>query len=84
MNRDKMNHLDPGKVAIEALNQLDRVSDHDKETQAVSLAVTLLAYAKRHGIDVGDLFTVANNILYSKHSDHPSYVALRLYLKHEL
>lgn len=84
MDRDRMNHLDPGTVAIAALNNLDRVSDNDKEVQAVALAVTLLAYSRRHGADTGDLFTVANNMLASKHVKHPSFEALRLYVRHEL
>lgn len=84
MDRDRMNHLDPGAVAVEALNLLDRVSDRGKELQAVALAVTLLAYSRRHGVDPGDLFTVANNMLASKHVKHPSFEALRLYVRHEL
>lgn len=83
MDRDRMNHLDPGTVAIAALNNLDRLSDHDKEVQAVALAATMLAYARRHGADPGDLFTVANNVLASKHVRHPSFEALRLYIRHE-
>jgi len=79
-----MNHLDPGPVAIAALNFLDSVSDHDKETQAVALAVTMLAYARRHGIDVGDVFPVANNILHRQHDKNPSLIALQNYVLHEL
>lgn len=84
MDRDKMNHLDPGLVAQQALTQLDRVSDHDKEVQAVSLAVTLLAYCRRHNVDPGDLFTVANNMMASKHVKHPSFLALQMYVENEL
>ncbi|AMD61418.1 hypothetical protein V6R85_02385 [Agrobacterium sp. CCNWLW32] len=85
MNRDRLNHLPPKPVAIAALNFLDSVSDHNKETQAVALAVTLLAYAKRNMIDVGDVFTVANNLLHA-HQDEkdPNMVALQLYVRHEL
>lgn len=84
MDRDKMNHLSPRVVAISALNFLDTVSDHDKETQAAALAVTLLAYVKRHGIDVGDVFTVGNNILHDQHTKDESLIALQLYVRHEL
>lgn len=84
MNRDKLNHLPPKPVAVAALNFLDTVSDHNKETQAVALAATMLAYAKRHSIDVGDVFTVANNILHDQHEKDESLIALQLYVKHEL
>lgn len=84
MNRDKLNHLPPKPVAIAALNFLDSVSDHNKETQAVALGVTLLAYVKRHSIDVGDVFTVANNILHDQEEKDQSMIALQLYVRHEL
>lgn len=84
MNRDKMNHLPPGPVGVAALNFLDGVSDHNKETQAVALGVTMLAYVKRHGIDVGDVFTVANNILADQDTKTPSLIALQNYVRHEL
>jgi hypothetical protein len=84
MNRDKLNHLPPKPVALAALNFLDSVSDHNKETQAVALGVTLLAYVKRHNIDVGDVFTVANNILHDQEEKDQSMIALQLYVRHEL
>jgi hypothetical protein len=84
MNRDKMNSLDPATVSVEALNLLDCVSDSEKEVQAVALAVTLLAYARRHCVEVGDVFVVANNMLADQQTKSPHFIALQNYIRHEL
>lgn len=84
MNTDRLNHVAPKAVAQGALDMLDRISDENPETQGAALAVTLLAYARRRGIDVGDLFTVANNVLHSKHQETQSFQALHLYMQHEI
>ncbi len=84
IDKDKLNHLGPKAVAVAALGMLDTVSDHDKEVQATALALTLLAYVRRHGIDVGDVFTVANNILADPRVNEGELRALHLYVTHEL
>lgn len=84
MNRDKLNHIDPERVAQAALDILDKVTDLDAEVQPAAVAMTLIAFARRKGVDVGDLFTVANNILGSNHADGPSFTAIQLYMKHEV
>lgn len=83
MNRDKLTNLDAGVVGLSTLDLLDRLSDSGKEYQGVALAAALLAYAKRHALDVGDLFTVANNMLHSKEVGTPTFIAMQNYIKHE-
>lgn len=83
MNKDKLNHVAPEQVARVALNFLDLLSDHDKEVQGAAIATTTLAYAKHHGIDVGDLFSVGNNILHSKHVNSPHIEAMQNYVRFE-
>lgn len=84
MNHDKLTAVAPKAVALGALDILDRISDENPETQGVALAATVLAYARRRGIDVGDLFTVANNVIHSKHQEDESFQALKLYMLHEV
>ncbi|QOV06091.1 hypothetical protein CPT_Pasto_017 [Rhizobium phage Pasto] len=84
IDKDALNSVNPEVVSLEALNLLDAVSDHQKEVQAVALAITLLAYCRRHGTDPGDIFTVANNVLASKHVETPNFIALKTYIRHEL
>lgn len=84
MNRDTLNQLNPEATAQAALNMLDKVSDLDAELQPAAVAMTLIAFARRKGVDVGDLFQVANNILGSNHADGPSFRALKLYMQHEV
>ena len=84
MNRDQLNHVDPEAVAQAALNMLDKVSDLNPEVQPAAVAMTLIAFARRNGVEVGHLFTVANNILGSNHADGPSFNAIKLYMQHEV
>jgi len=84
IDKDILNNLAPYEVIQASLQQLDRTSDRGKEVQAAAFGVTMLAYAARHGIDVGDAFTVANNILHSKEGQEAHYQALREYMRHEL
>lgn len=84
MNRDRLNHLNPDAVAQASLDILDRVTDLNPELQPAAVAMSLIAFARRKGVDVGDLFTVANNILGSKHVEGPSFQAIQLYMKHEI
>lgn len=82
MDRDRLNSVPAWEVAGAALNVLDRLSDHDKETQGAALALTALAYARRHGMDVGDLFTVANNIMHSTEAGRTNAItALHNYVR---
>jgi len=84
IDRDILNNLAPYDVIQASLQQLDRTSGRGKEVQAAAFGVTMLAYAARHGIDVGDVFMVANNILHSRHGGEAHYRALREYMRHEL
>jgi len=84
MNRDKLNHIGPEETAQAALDVLDRVNDLNPEVQPAAVAMVLIAFARRTGTDVGDLFTVANNILGSNWADGPAFRAIHLYMKHEI
>jgi len=84
INKDILNNLGSHDVIQASLQQLDRTSHYQPEIQAVAFGVTMLAYATRHGVDVGDVFTVANNILHSKHGQEAHYRALYDYMRHEL
>jgi|GEM_PF-3468853 len=84
INSDTLNHVSSHEVIQAALQQLDRTSGRGKEVQAVAFGVTMLVYARRYGIDVGQIFTVANNILHSKEGQEAHYQALREYMRHEL
>jgi hypothetical protein len=84
LNRDKLNHVNPERVAQASLSILDKVTDLDAEVQPAAVAMTLIAFARRVGVDVGDLFTVARNILGSKDAEGPSFTAIQLYMKHEV
>lgn len=84
MNRDKLNHLNADRVAQASLDMLDKVSDLDPEVQPAAVAMTLIAFARRTGSDVGDLFSVARNMLGSKDADGPAFRAIHLYMQHEI
>lgn len=84
IDRDALNHTRPERAAQSALRILDHVSDHEPELQPVALAMALIAFSRRTGNEVGHMFTVANNILGSKHSDGPAFRALALYMQHEI
>lgn len=84
MNRDALIQTSPEAVIHAALGAIDRASDLQPHVQGPALAMALIAYAKRLSLDVGDLFTVANNILHSKADDTPAFEAMRLYMKHEV
>lgn len=84
MDRDRLNSVDPNRVAQASLDILDKVSDLDAEVQPAAVAMTLIAFARRTGADVGDLFTVARNILGSKMADGPSFRAIHAYMQHEV
>jgi len=84
LNKDILNHVAPASVIQASLTQLDQTSHEEREVQAVAFAVTLLAYAARHGMEIGDVFTVANNLMHSKHGSERHYCALRDYMRYEL
>jgi len=84
LDKDILNHVAPDAVIQASLAQLDQTSHEEREVQAVAFAVTLLAYASRHGMEIGDVFTVANNLLHSKHGSERHYRALYDYMRHEL
>jgi len=85
INKDILNNVDPHEVIQASLSQLRQTDTTAKEVQAASIAVTLLAYVARHGLDVGAVFTVANNILHSKHGQREKHFqALRDYMRFEL
>jgi len=84
INRDFMNSLNPEDVIQASLQQLEKTQYEKPELQSVAFAVTLLAYCRRHSIETGDAFTVANNILHSKQARESSYQALANYMQHEL
>lgn len=84
MNRDALINTSPEAVAQATLAAIDRASDLAPHVQGPALAMALIAYAKRLSLDVGDLFTVANNILHSKANNTPTFAALHLYMEHEV
>lgn len=67
-----------------ALKILSEIDDKQKETQAVALGLTLLAYSHRHNVPIGDIFTVANNMLGSNQIKSASFDALQAYIQYEL
>lgn len=84
INRDLMNSASPEAIAQATLGVIDKASDLNPEVQGPALAMGLLAYARRLGVDVGDFFTVANNVLHSKAVSTPTFNALQLYMQHEV
>lgn len=83
MNKDKLNSVCPEDVASAVLKQVDSSSDFSKEIQAISFAVTLIVFCRKCNIDVGDVFTIANNILFSKHKENKGLKALESYMQNE-
>jgi len=84
IDTDILNNVSSYDVIQASLQQLDRTSDRGREVQAAAFGVTMLAYARRHGLDVGQAFTVANNILHSNEGREAHYRALHDYMRHEL
>lgn len=84
LDRDKINHVSPERVAQVALDALDRTDQGDAEVQVVGIATALLAIVKRTSVEANHLLTVATNILNSKHADTPSHQAIQEYVHHEL
>lgn len=84
MNRDLLHSLSPQTVGQASLKQLKETDTSPKEIQAVAFAITLLSYCRKKRIEVGDVFTVANNILYSKEAEQaPALRALHNYMQFE-
>jgi len=84
INYDRLNNLNPSDVIQTSLQQVSETQFENQELQSVSFAVTLMMFCKRHSIDVGDAFTVANNILASRHGQEQHYRALADYMRYEL
>ncbi|MCT6870731.1 MAG: hypothetical protein M3Z70_02680 [Bartonella sp.] len=83
MNVDEINNMSPDRAAAGALKILSQIDCEDKETQAMALAITLLSYTRRHSIEIGQVFTAANNMLYSCNKE-PPVIALQNYVANEL
>lgn len=79
-----MNNMSPEVACQGALQILSNVDTENKETQAIALGLTLLAYSRRHGVAIDDVFTVANNMLHSNEVKTPSHEALQNYITYEL
>jgi len=84
INRDRLNNLNPDDVIQASLKQISETQYEKPEIQSTAFAVTLMAFCRRHHVDVGDAFTIANNILHSKCGQSNHYRALADYMKHEL
>lgn len=83
MDTDFINNMSPERAAAGALKILSHIDCEDKETQAMALAITLLSYTRRHSIEIGQVFTAANNMLYSCNKE-PPVIALQNYVANEL
>lgn len=79
-----MCNMSPESACQGALKMLDVIDTQNKETQLIALGLTLLAYCRRHRVDVGDIFTVANNMLHSATIQSTSHEALQNYITYEL
>lgn len=84
LDRDKINHVSPERVAQVALDALDRTDQGDTEVQVVGIATALLAVVQRTAAEANHLLTVASNILGSKHVETPSHQAIQDYVHHEI
>lgn len=84
LDRDRINHVSPERVAQVALDALDRTDQGDTEVQLVGIATALLAIIRRTSAEAHQLLTVATNILNSKHAETPSHQAIQEYVHHEI
>lgn len=84
IDRDRLNNADPHRVALLAVQNLDRLSaDESPEVQVLALSAMFLALCKRYRADPSDTFRIVSNILGSKHKDNADLVTMNLYMEHE-
>lgn len=81
---DRMNNMDPARVAQAAIDFLDRLQEHSPEVQTMGAAVVFMAFCRKYRQDPAEIFRAVTNILATRHRDNPHVRTLDLYVEHEL
>lgn len=84
LNRDTLNHIPVNVAAVDAMAVIDRIQDWPRERQMLAVTSVFKLLAERFGVNSGDIFTVADNVMNHADGKRVEFDAIAAYLRSEL